>query len=654
LVFVNVPLNADEAMFLASAIKFSTNMNTWLSVDTATSGPVNIYPLMWPFLFGADTGFAAARITAVALLGSTWLLVVSALESTSCPARICIGACLILFLGGTQVLDFTHYSSEIVPVFLLMCALRITFIGVERPLTTAQIAIAGLSLGLAPFAKLQAAILGLGIGVILLWQVFNRSHRPHTSCAFLILCASLPALILLAPLAAAGGLFDFWTSYVGFSMNYLGGGWGEIQHTNQFKSSIRALLAIFRERLIGGYLLVMALITLFALTTSVRQLPSRRQALIGSLKNPQLVRWAIALAVLGLSTWTVMAPARVFLHYLFFILWPAALVAGFAWSLAIPQHGNDAVRSRRYDFIGGVSVLIILVLTVRQPIASYDLDVVAAGSLSTTGQLLPSVDAKRGRMLVWGWMPQFHVWSGWTPATRDMYSYKQIWPTPLRDYFRGRLMDDLRSDPPEYIVDAVAKGSFGFADFDKYGISTFPELASYVAENYELVSRGPPDNSCPRVFARKSTVTALKQRFAVPSRVYASFDRASSAAAASANRVADGIVFETCPDAWQLEDGEQVGEITLDLESAQELEAIEILNTRGGPRGDRATKAVRVMAYNRGELVMDRSVPVPRFPYWAEIALPDAGGFIDRLTVRIKSFAGAGGGLNEIRLRKRK
>jgi hypothetical protein len=235
-----------------------------------------------------------------------------------------------------------------------------------------------------------------------------------------------------------------------------------------------------------------------------------------------------------------------------------------------------------------------------------------------------------------------------------MHTFNQIWPSPLRDYFRSRLMDDLRSDPPEYIVDAVAKESFEFTDSEKYGISTFPELASYVAENYELVSRRPPDNSCPRVLARKSMAIALKQRFAIPSRVYASFQGASSAAAESANRVVDGIVFETCPDAWQLQDGEQGGEITLELESAQEIAAIEILNTRGGPRGDRATKAVRVMGYNRGELVIDRSMPLPRFPYWADIALPDACGPIDRVTVRITSFAGAGGGLNEIRLRKRK
>jgi hypothetical protein len=69
--FLNAPLNPDEAQFLANAIKFRSNMNTWLSVDTTTSGPINSYLLMWPFLFGDDTGFAVARITATFLIGAT-------------------------------------------------------------------------------------------------------------------------------------------------------------------------------------------------------------------------------------------------------------------------------------------------------------------------------------------------------------------------------------------------------------------------------------------------------------------------------------------------------------------------------------------------------------------------------------------------------
>src|SRR5260370_11038940 len=54
--FVNFPYNQDEAQFAAAAIKFHSNLNTWQSSDMGTSGPLNAFPLMWPFLFNLDTG----------------------------------------------------------------------------------------------------------------------------------------------------------------------------------------------------------------------------------------------------------------------------------------------------------------------------------------------------------------------------------------------------------------------------------------------------------------------------------------------------------------------------------------------------------------------------------------------------------------------
>src|SRR5262249_47717254 len=130
--FLNAPLNPDEAQFLASAFKFRGNPNSWLSVDTGTSGPINVYPLMWPFLVGADTGFAVARITATFLIGATWFLLWTALASAPAFVRVWTCACLILFMGGTQFFDFIHYSSEIVPSFLLMGAMTVTMVAVER------------------------------------------------------------------------------------------------------------------------------------------------------------------------------------------------------------------------------------------------------------------------------------------------------------------------------------------------------------------------------------------------------------------------------------------------------------------------------------------------------------------------------------------
>jgi hypothetical protein len=118
----------------------------------------------------------------------------------------------------------------------------------------------------------------------------------------------------------------------------------------------------------------------------------------------------------------------------------------------------------------------------------YDPEVTGAENVFGAGQLMVNPATGRGRMLVWGFMPQWYVWSGWMPATRDVVTYNQILPTPLRRYFRDRMMAELRNSPPEYIIDAVAPGSFGFINPEKDGLESFPELAAFVEKNYVLSS----------------------------------------------------------------------------------------------------------------------------------------------------------------------
>ncbi len=52
-------------------------------------------------------------------------------------------------------------------------------------------------------------------------------------------------------------------------------------------------------------------------------------------------------------------------------------------------------------------------------------------------------------------------------------------------------------------------------------------------------------------------------------------------------------------------------------------------------------------------MVMDKEARMPRFPYATDVAVSESVGSIDRLVLGVESHAGVGGGLNEIRLRKR-
>jgi hypothetical protein len=675
--FLNAPLNPDEAQFLASAIKFRGNMNTWLSVDTNTSGPINSYPLMWPFLFGADTGFAVARITATFLIGATWVFLWTALASAPTFVRVWASACPILFMGGVQSPEFIHYSSEVVPSFLLMSAMAVAMVAAEQQPSVTQICIAGFCLGLVPFAKLQAAIIAATLGIILLWLVVRQAAQPYRLALLLMSCACVPAVILLLPLAVDGGLHDFWMSYMLLANYYVGSlGWGKMESAGIWPGQLRALRYILSGNLIGAYVATFAAASLAIAALPIRKMvhsaPARRMLS----QQPDAVRTATVFVVLAVSVCAVIAPSRPFPHYAVLVIWPLTLLAGLVSSLASlwpalgeggPWHAAKLVGALSIFCIGGFGLrqerlgydpeltraeFCIGGPRLQDEKLAYDPEVTAAESVFGAGQLLVSPASGRGRMLVWGWMPQWYVWSGWMPATRDILTYGQIWPTPARRYFRDRMMAELRNSPPEYIIDAVAPGSFKFNDPEKDGLASFPELAAFVANDYVLLSPVCSGVPCPRVFARKDMAAFISRHYVIPSRVYASSVLKAGTVTASASHVADGLVFESCSDAWLLPDG-KLGEITMELADAQAIGAIEILNTRGGWRGNRAGKTAEVLAYESGNLVFDEEVRLLRFPYRTEIVVPDTIRSIDSVVVRIESYAGIGGGLNEIRLRRR-
>ena len=660
--FLNAPLPdgafasaIDEAQFLASAIKFRGNMNTWLSVDTTTSGPVNSYPLMWPFLFGADTGFAVARITATVFISATWLLLWAALASAPKFVRVWSSACLILFMGGVQDPQFIHYSSELVPCLLLMGAMAVTMVAVERQPSLTQICIAGICLGLVPFAKLQAVIIAATLGVMLLWLIVRHTRQHYQSALLLIFCTCLPAVVLLLPLVMHGGLYDFWFSYIVAGIYYVGSSsWGKMYSSRIWPAPLQVLYHILSGNLIGGYVATFAGAASLALAAlpireMVRDAPARRMLL----QHPDAVRTTIVFVVLVVSVCGVMAPSRPFPHYAFLFIWPLTLMAGLAWSLANwSVAAGQRGRWRPAKVVGVLSIFCVGGLALREAKLDYDPEVTGAESIFSAGQLLAGPATGRGRMLVWGFMPQWYVWSAWMPATRDIVTYNQILPTPLRRYFRDRMMAELRNSPPDYIVDAVAPGSLAFGNPEKDGLQTFPELAAFVANDYVLLNAASSGVSCPRVFARKSMAASIEERYATPSRVHASSALQAATVTASARRVTDSLVFESCSDAWLLPNG-KLGQITMELADAQPIGAIEILNTRGGPWENRAGRMASVLVYKGGNLVFDKEVRLLRFPYWTEITVPDTISSIDSVVVRMESYAGVGGGLNEIRLRKR-
>ena len=92
-------------------------------------------------------------------------------------------------------------------------------------------------------------------------------------------------------------------------------------------------------------------------------------------------------------------------------------------------------RWRLQNIFGALTVLFVGAFALSERELIYDPEVTGVENIFSAGQLLQAPDSRRGRMLVWGWAPELYVLSGWTPATRDILTYNEIWPKPNRGLF---------------------------------------------------------------------------------------------------------------------------------------------------------------------------------------------------------------------------
>ena len=105
------------------------------------------------------------------------------------------------------------------------------------------------------------------------------------------------------------------------------------------------------------------------------------------------------------------------------------------------------------------------------------------------GDFIRSLTSPKGRIFVWGWTADPYLGSGRVTASRDLNIFYQFLPE-MTAYFRGRLLDDLRRNPPELIVDAIGLNSWAFVDNATYGLGQAPEIAQFVSNSYRHVADG--------------------------------------------------------------------------------------------------------------------------------------------------------------------
>lgn len=102
-------------------------------------------------------------------------------------------------------------------------------------------------------------------------------------------------------------------------------------------------------------------------------------------------------------------------------------------------------------------------------------------------RLIELRESPEDRLLVWGWMPYYHVYSGMVQSHRMSISTPIFSENERQTFYRKAFIDDLVNNRPRWVVDAVAPGSFNYNDRGTHGIHVFPEFEEILKRDYKQI-----------------------------------------------------------------------------------------------------------------------------------------------------------------------
>jgi len=266
---------------------------------------------------------------------------------------------------------------------------------------------------------------------------------------------------------------DAWTSYIRASFDYIAGGYipgGKeridpaffFQSTDLYPTFLEGAIAVI---LLGGLSLVWR--------RNLRRLT--RGALVASI------------LLLVATFYSIYQAHRYFEHYLLFSLVPIACCVASALSL----FRQAALWEKRKAIVAICYIALFAVPMIAVSFSSRNEFVRTIRNhshvLRSAGGLAIEQYAKPGDVIsIWGCAPRFYVETQTIMATRDSETARLVFPNRYRDYFRSRFLRDLETWKPVVFVDAVGPNALTLVDRVSQGHESFPALAAYIQEHYEL------------------------------------------------------------------------------------------------------------------------------------------------------------------------
>jgi hypothetical protein len=498
-------LNHDEGYFLSAAMALFKDPVYWRSGDVTTSGPLNVYPLALPGLFGLRLDYASGRLIGLlalaVLLGATFYTFRRLYDSR--VARLAALPAALAF-APLRNADFVHFTSEHVPIALLAVLVYLLSRAATAPSGVPGrplLFCAGFVVGLIPYAKLQATPMVAVLFCCFLHLIWTRERDGKRFLGGLVALgagALLFSAILAALLGPLGELDDAWKSYVVqnlFFSNFSGGA-GE---------KVRILITIIRTMPETRLLVVLAFLVgavglpLLLLYRRRRPAPDAAEDSATPARASRLTFAVYAALYTLVSTYAVAQPTRLFFHYELFIVASGSLMVG-CFVAECLRMAADAETGKKWRVAFRAAVALVLasqsLWVARTVLTPNEYLEKRTNYLAEYRSPLAEAVLRYGRpgdyLVIWGWQPGLHIETGLVQGTRDSIPVWQMFPNPQREYQEERFLADLRRNRPRVFVDSQIEGDMSYfwnginggARGEHY--TTRPAIKRAIEETFEL------------------------------------------------------------------------------------------------------------------------------------------------------------------------
>lgn len=465
-IFYNRELNVDEGQMLTQAMTLMKDPVYWRSVDGTTGGPLGSYFLLIPALLTGNFSYMTGHLGAVLLLGMTFVFLSLALKNWfGTRVSQLISYPVLLFYAFTQLGDFVHYSSELVPVTLLSSIVYLfsTPGFLARGTYRTSILLGVLFLAM-PFGKIQSLpLLAACLGYYLYSVYIRNDFRPFVACVVSGLSA---LLVLVLVLWVNDVLDDFLFYYIHANFNYgEGGSWGQ---------NLLNLPAQFSVAL--DYTLILLPLALGAVLAIFRW---------GTLKK-DVFFFSLALLIMGILA--VSRTGTGYTHYLFFLVIPFILlsasllgaVSSLSWVSSLTLTGASLA----------CLVGLMLVHYKKDHTLNYYVSTPTYNRtfpISPVGAAIDQYKQAGDYLVVWGWNCQYYIETQLPQGVAENHTIRSSFEHPLRETYRKRFMENMQRNRPAVVVDAVGKNSYWMQDPATQSYESFPELKAYLERQYVWV-----------------------------------------------------------------------------------------------------------------------------------------------------------------------